>query len=297
MLKEIAIVTITVTNLAQVETAWKEHFAYTVADRGTVSEELSEFWAAPAMAEHDYIIMQPKNRTSNYIRFVEDQSIVDYTPMTSHGWNATELLVTDPDAIAARMSQEDSLFAVLGAPKDLWPAPDAPRAMQALGPGGELLYLTRNLQAAAALGLDDSMPLIERPFIMVLGGPSMSELTEFYGGTLELMVEPPSFFKITTISKANNLDIETVYPLSIVYTAPGYMIELDELPASIPPRTVVEGHLPPGVAIVGFNSTGIDEVVEWVSQPRKLEAFPYEGQSAGIIRGPAGELIEIILND
>jgi hypothetical protein len=297
MLKEIAIVTITVTNLAQVETAWKEHFAYRVADRGIVSEELSKFWAAPAMVEHDYIIMQPENKVSNYIRFVEDQTVADYTPMTSHGWNATELLVTDPDAIAAGMSQEDSLFDVIGAPKDLWPAPDAPRAMQALGPGGELLYLTRNLQAAGALGLDDSMPLVDRAFIMVLGGPSISDLTEFYGGTLELMVEPPSFFKITTISKANNLDNETVYPLSIAYTAPGYMIELDELPESIPPRTVVAGHLPPGVAIVGFNSTGIDEDVAWVSEPRKLAEFPYKGQSAGIIRGPAGELIEVILND
>jgi hypothetical protein len=295
MLKEIAIVTITVTNLAQVETAWKEHFGYRVKDQGTVSSELSVYLNASATEGQDYLVMQPKNEAPVYVRFIEDEAVIDYTPMTSYGWNATELLVSDPDALAAGMEQEDSAFKVVGPPKDLWPAPNAPRAMQAIGPGGELLYLTRNQQAAGALGLDETMPLAERPFIMVLGGPSMSELTEFYGGTLELMVDQPSFFKITMISKANNLDMETTYPLTIAYAAPGYLIELDELPEATGPREVEEGHLPPGVAIVSFNSDGINEEVDWVSEPQKLEEFPYNGRSAGIFRGPAGELIEVIL--
>ena len=296
MLKEIAIVTITVTNLTQVETAWKEHFDYRVKDQGTISSELSDYLNASETAGQDYIIMQPKNEAPVYIRFIEDEAVTNYTPMTSYGWNATELLVSDPDVIAAGMIGEDSLFKVVGPPKDLWPAPNAPRAMQAIGPGGELLYLTRNQQAAGALGLDETMPLAERPFIMVLGGPSMGELTEFYGGTLELMVDAPSFFKITMISKANNMDPETVYPLSIAYAAPGYLIEMDELPESTGPRAVTEGHLPPGVAIVGFNSDGINAEVEWVSELQKIEDFPYNGRTAGIFRGPAGELIEVILN-
>ncbi|TDJ44764.1 MAG: hypothetical protein E2O50_02615 [Gammaproteobacteria bacterium] len=292
MLKEIAIVTIVVSNLGQVETAWKEHFNYAVEDRGTVSSELSEYWGAEKMTGHDYIVMQPANDAPVFIRFVEDAAAASYTPMTSHGWNATELLVKDPDTLEAGM--QDSAFKVVGPSKDLWPAPDAPRAMQAIGPGNELVYLTRNNQAAEALGLDDTMPLAERPFIMVLGGPSMGELGEFYGGTLELRVDPPSFFKISMISKANNLDPEEVYPLSIVYTAPGYLIELDELPESVGPREVQPGHLPPGVAIVGFNAINLVEGLNWRSKPRALNDFPYNGREAGILIGPAGELIEVI---
>jgi hypothetical protein len=293
MLKELAIITITVSNLSQVESAWKEQFEYRVRDSGTVSTELAEFWHADAMAGQNYLIMSPKNNAPVYIRFVEDETVSSYTPMTSHGWNATELLVTDPDAIATNM--KDSLFEVVGPPKDLWPAPEAPRAMQAIGPGRELLYLTRNKQAAGALGLGDDMPLVERPFIMVLGGASMSEMTEFYGGQLELQVDPPSFFKITMISRANDLDPETTYPLTIAYTAPGYLIEIDELPEEIGAREVMDGHLPPGVAIVGFNSDGIDTEVEWVSELRVIDDFPYKGRAAGIIKGPAGELLEIIV--
>jgi hypothetical protein len=295
MLKEIALITITVTNLSQVESAWKEQFEYRVRDSGTVSTELAEYWDAEAMAGHDYVIMSPKNEAPVYIRFVEDETVADYVPMTSQGWNATELLVTDPDAIAASM--QDSLFDVVGPPKDLWPAPDAPRAMQAIGPGGELLYLTRNNQAAGALGLDDTMPQTERAFIMVLGGASMGDMTEFYGGQLELQVDPPMPFKISMISRANELDPETAYPLTIAYTAPGYLIEMDELPETIGPRAVAAGHLPPGIAIVGFNSDGITADIEWVAEPRAIKDFPYNGRKAGIIRGSVGELIEVILQD
>jgi len=294
MLKELAIITITVSNLAQVESAWEEYFDYRVQDRGTVSSELGDYWVATEMTGHNYIIMQPANLAPVYIRFVEDPAVSEYMPMTSHGWNATELLVRDPDQIATGM--KDSPFRVIGAPKDLWPAPNAPRVMQAIGPGRELLYLTRNQQAAGALGLGDDMPMVERPFIMVVGGPSMDELMGFYGDKLGLQVDPPSLFKITTISRSNNLDMETTFPLSIAYAAPGYLIELDELPAEIGPREIEAGHLPPGVAIVGFNSDGIDAEVEWVTAPQAIEAFPYNGRSAGILRGPAGELIEVILN-
>jgi hypothetical protein len=293
MLKEFALITITVTNLAQVESAWKEQFNYLTRDTGEVSEQLAEYWQAPDMAGSPYIVMQPRNQAKVYIRFVEDEQVASYKPMTSHGWNATELLATDVDQIALNM--EGSAFEVIGAPKDLWPAPNAPRVMQAIGPGGELLYITRNFQAAGALGLDESQPLVERAFIMVLGGPSMDDLTTFYGSRLGLQIDDPTPFQITTISEANNLDPETTYPLAIAYTAPGYLLELDELPEAIGPREVVEGRLPPGVAIVGFNSDGISAEVDWVSEPRAIEDFPYRGRRAGILRGPTGELIEILL--
>jgi len=293
MLKELALITITVSNLAQVQSAWQQEFDYEVVDRGKVSAELADYWNAEATTGSGYVVMQPANQAPVYIRFVEDAAVKDYTAMTSYGWNATELLVSDPDKLAAGMA--GSAFEIVGPPKDLWPAPDAPRAMQVVGPGREMVYLTQNNKAAAALQLDASMPLAERPFIMVLGGPSMTEMTEFYSGTLGLKVDPPSPWKITMISKANDLNPDTVYPLAIVHTSPGYLIELDELPEPIGAREVKSGHLPPGAAIVGFSSDGVSAKVDWVSAPRTLDEFPYSGRKAGIFRGPAGELVEVIL--
>lgn len=297
MLKELTLITIVVANSGQVESAWQQQFGYEVVERGQVSEELAGYWQADAMAGSDFVLMQPANAAPVYVRFVEDPAAADYRPMTSTGWNATELLVRDTDLVADRL--RDSNFDIVGEPKNLWPAPDAPRAMQAKGPGNELIYLTTNSGAASALGLDESMPLVERPFIMVLGGPSMDDLTRFYGGTLGLRVDPPSAFKITMISKANGLDIETTYPLAVAHLAPGYLLELDEMPASVGVRATGEGHLPPGVAIVGFNIDSLTgdtaSGIAWVSKPRTLNEKPYDGRRAGLMRGPAGELIEVIL--
>jgi len=293
MLKEIAIVTITVANLSQVEDAWREYFDYQVTERGAVSAELAHHWDAKAVEGQAYVMMEPANAAPASVRFIASSAAAEYQPMTSHGWNATELLVTRPDPIAAAMA--DGPFTVIGAPRPLWDAPDAPRVMQAVGPGRELLYLTSNPAAAAALGLDASMPQTERPFIMVAGGASMQAFQEFYGTQMGLAIDPPVPFPISTISRANNLDLQTTYPLALVNLAPGYFIELDELPPVIPPREVNPGQLPPGIAMVSFTVDSIPTgELDWVTRPHIIEQSPYAGARVAIIRGPAGELLELI---
>ena len=72
MLKELALITITVANLAQVESAWQQEFDYQVADRGKISTELADYWDAEATAGADYVIMQPANEAPVYVRFIAD---------------------------------------------------------------------------------------------------------------------------------------------------------------------------------------------------------------------------------
>jgi len=293
MLKEIVIITLAVANPAEVERAWNQNFGYTTVDNGAISAELSELWSAPDMTGEPFITMAPANSAQTFVRLVENEAAATYRPMTSHGWNATELLVSDTDAVAMKL--RESAFTIVGEPRDLWPAPDAPRAMQALGPGNELLYLTTNAQATSALGLNEAMPLVERAFIMVVGGASMADFQSYYGDVLGMPMDAPNPFKITMISKANDLPIDTTYPLAIGHAAPGYLIEFDELPESIGPRPVTEGRLPPGVAVVGFATDSAAADLEWARTPRVMKEFPYNGREVGLLRGPAGELIEIIL--
>lgn len=294
MLKEIAIVTLTVSNLAQVEQAWQEHFDYRTVANGNISTELATHWQAPASAGNEFVLMVPANNAPVHVRLVSDEAVADYRPMTSHGWNATELLARSPDEVAAGM--QDSVFDVIGEPRDLWAAPNAPRVMQALGAGNELLYITSNQQAQAGLGLGEDMPPVERPFIMVAGGPSMADFVSFYGDTLGLKVDPPQDFRITMISKANNLPLETTYPLAVINLAPGYLIEVDELPATLGPRPVTEGKLPQGVAVVSFTSDEALDGLEWLTEPAVIAEAPYNGRDVGLLRGPAGELIEVIFD-
>ena len=286
MLKSILIVTIAVFNLNSVETAYEEYLDYATVEHGVVTEDLSAAWATPAMAGHDYLIMKPASDAQVFLRFVENPPVDGYAPMTTHGWNSTELLVQDPDAMAERLA--DSPFKIIGGPKDLWIAPDAPRAMQAIGPGNEVVYLTRNVD------FEINTP-VDRMFIMVVAGPSMDDMSAFYRDRLGLEVSEATPFQITGITNAQGLPAETTYPLAVATVSQEFLLELDEYPPSAPPRPVADGHLPPGIAMVSFEVTDLDALdVEWRATPRAIDGFPYDGRRVGVTRGAAGEWIEMI---
>lgn len=286
MLKSILVVTIAVAQLNAVESAWQSYLDYESRQRGTVSEAAAEVWGTPAAAGQPYLLMQAPSGDPALIRFIEAPEVPGYAPMTTYGWNATELLVKDPDAIAERLAE--SPFEIIGAPHDLWDAPNAPRAMQVIGPGRELLYLTRNANF-------ETRTAIDRVFIMVVGGPSMVAFRDFYGERLGLVVGEATAFQIGVVSNALGLPDDTTYPLAIATVSPRFLIELDEYPEAAGPRPRSPGALPPGIAMVSFAVDDLALVeVDWRASPARLDGPPYDGRRAAVTVGPAGEWIELI---
>jgi len=286
MLKSILAVTIAVAQLATVEQAYDEHLDYTTVARGQVTPATAAAWGTPAMAGRDYVLMQPASGEAVFLRFIEAQPVEGYGPMRTHGWNAVELLTTNPDEAATRLG--GSPFEIIGPPKDLWDAPDAPRAMQALGPGKEVLYITRNNQF-------EIRAFIDRVFIMVVGGPSMAALGEFYGQRLGLGVSEPSPFRIDVIARALGVSPETTFPLAVARLSPRFLIELDEYPAAAGPRPRREGELPPGIAMVSFTVDSLDALdLEWRAAPMRLAEAPYGNARVAVAVGPAGEWLELV---
>ena len=288
MLKSIVVVTIAVAQLGPVEDAYERYLDYVNVGGGIVSEATAAVWGAPAAAGQPYLLMRAESRHPALLRFVEAEPVAGYAPMLTHGWNATELLVKDPDAVAERL--EGSAFEIVGPPEDLWEAPNAPRAMQAIGPGNELLYLTRNDQFAIN-------SFVDRVFIMVLGGPSMAAFNDFYGDRLGLAVSEPQAFRIDVLANALALPADTTtFPLAIATISKDFLIELDEYPAgATQPRTRQAGMLPPGVAMVGFAVASIDSLdLDWRAAPAELPEVPYLGATVAVAVGPAGEWLEFI---
>jgi len=285
VLKSIIIVTISVLHLGPVEDAYRSQLDYRPVERGAVSAETAVTWDARSMEGRGYLIMQPANRERVYLRFVENPTTEGHAAMTTHGWNATELLVTDPDTLAERLA--DSSFEIVGPPKDLWAAPNAPRAMQVIGPAGELLYLTRNHRFTVNTPVD-------RVFIMVLAGPSMAALDAWYSNRLGLDVGDPMPYAITMVSRALGLPMDTTYPLAIATVSPRFLIELDEYPPHVGARPVTDGFLPPGTSMVTF---AVDDLaaldLDWRAPPQTLAELPYAGRRTAVTVGPAGEWIEL----
>jgi len=286
MLKSIVIVTLSVLNLAPIEESYHDYLGYETVDQGKLTREIAEIWGAPRMSGREYLIMQPSNGEQVYLRFVENPTTEDHVAMTTHGWNATELLVQDPDTLATQLA--GSPFTIIGPPKDLWAAPNAPRVMQVRGPANEVLYLTRNVDF-------DFNAFVDRVFIMVLAGPSITQLSTYYANKMGLDVGNPTPFPITIVSRAQNRPAETTYPLAIATISKRFLIELDEYPASIGPRPLVDGYLPPGTSMVTFEVENLDAFdLDWRSPPQTLDALPYRGRRSAVTVGPAGEWIELI---
>jgi len=293
MLESILMVTMLVTNLSVTEQAYDDYLGYDTVVEGNVNENLASAWDAEDMINHPYIIMQPESGEDVYLRFIEDKEKTNYKPVGTHGWNSTEILVEDPDKLAEEL--DNSPFRIIGMPYDLYPTPNAPRAMQVLGPSDEMIYLTRIIPDGSGYNLGSAKSYVDRVFIMVVGGPSMEDLQEYYRETFDMPVTEASDWTIGVISRLNDLPEDTLYPLAIAEFDKDFLIELDEYPETIVPREIADGHLPPSTSVVSFFVDSLDAIdVIWREKPTTIEAFPYNGRKVGVTVGVAGEWIELV---
>jgi catechol 2,3-dioxygenase-like lactoylglutathione lyase family enzyme len=292
LLTSIVAVTIVVPDLAAVEAAYTRHLGYRVVERGTVSGELAAAWAAPAMRGRRVALLGPQSGEPVYLRFVESPPTPGYAALKTLGWNATEILVEDPDALAERLA--DSPFRIVGPPRNLQFNPKV-RAMQAIGPAGELLYLTRIPPGGSKFELGSAKSFVDRTFIVVLGGRSMSDMQAFYRDVFGMPVTAAQPSRVEVLNDAWGFDAEHQVPLAIAPLPRNFLIELDEYPDAAAPRAVRDGELPPGMAIVTFAVHDLAAVrAPFAAGLATLKAAPYAGRRSALLRGGAGELIELV---
>lgn len=292
MLTAVAIVTLSVADLPKVEDAYARFLDYRTVSRGSVSADLARLWNAPAVEGRAYVLMQPASGERVYLRLVESPPTPGYAPMRTFGWNANEILVQDPDEMAAALAH--SPFRVVGPPQAL-SSNAAVRAMQAIGPADELIYLTRIPPTGSVFIKTPPKARVDRTFIVVLGGPDMQAMQAFWRDTLRLPVSDVFPARVTILNEVHGLDPEFQIPLSLATMPPGFAIEIDEYPPLAGPRPQRPGDLPPGMAMVSFRSDSAPgAAVPWVAPPRAIAEAPYHGAMAGLVVGPAGEWVEVI---
>ncbi len=263
-----------------------------MVERGTVSEALAAAWGAPRVDGHRYLVLQTASGAPVYLRVVETPATPGYALMKTHGWNSNEILVEDTDAVAKRL--EKSPFRIVGAPRPL-STNAAIRAMQAVGPAGELIYLTRIPPTGSLFIKTPAKSFIDRTFIVVVGGPDMNAMRTFYRDRLKLEVTEPMPAAIQVLNDALGAPASTLTPLALAKVSSSFAIEFDEYPPSTVPRPQRPGDLPPGMAMVSFAVDSLDGLnLPWLVPPGVRHEGFYRGGRSALVRGPAGELIELI---
>lgn len=286
-LGSIRAVTHVVPDLSVIGTAYGDLLGYRMVEQGFVPSAVAAAWAAPAMAGRPYITLGPSCGSPVFLRFVESRAAAGWQALTTHGWNATEIVVQQVDALAERLA-DSPFFRIIGPPKSLQRFPMI-RAMQVLGPAGECLYFT---QVGAGSGLDLAMAraFVGHVFIVVAGGADLDAMFATYA-PFGNDIDPPVSTRVQVISWANDLPPETEHAHGLIKLPEGTLIELDAYPPVTRPRIVSDGELPPGMAMVSFAVE--DPTLLSGAAPALLPG----GGNARCWQGAVGEWIELVGSD
>ena len=278
MLGAIRRVTVTAADLEAVDYAYNQFLDYRVTDRGTVSDGEAHAWNAPNMAGAATLTMRPAAGDDFEFRFVSGLAYPEYTPLTTYGWNASEIMVQNVDAMAEKVA--NSPFEIVGEPRNLSFSDDI-RAMQLRGPANEIIYLTEFKNPVPGLSVPVARSAVDRTFIVILGGKNMDDLQNFYHDNFGVAKAPVVESRVTMLSRALGVSIETLYPIAALGLEGDSLIEVDEMPAQVGPREQQAGYLPPGIALVGFDCDAIPE------------AAVNAADGIAVMPGVTGELIEL----
>ncbi len=285
--------TVTTQDLAAFERDYAALLGYRVRERGTISRELAASWGAKRMSTRKYLLLSSDASPDVLIRAVESPAVPDYRPLTTHGWNAIEIIVQDPDQLRQRFT--GSPFTVIGEPEFLGGYPTI-RAFQVRGPSQEVLYLTAETGDRSRSPLPAPGGEVGRIFIMVVAGPDINALNRWYSERFKLTAGVVNDRSVGVLTRAQNLRADQTVPLTTIRLGQrGNLLELDGYPPTAGARPQARGLLPPGIALVSVAVRNLDALkLDLLTAPRVRSGALYRGARSATVRGPAGELLELI---
>lgn len=294
LLQRINMATVGVPDVDKFVSWYGDWLGLAVRERGQIPHEVALSWGTPAMAGRRFVLVSPDGHQDVYIRAVEVATRPDYRPANTFGWNAFEIIVDDVYAMRERL--EDSPFTIIGEPRPLNSRPSI-HAMQVTGPGGEILYLTTETGDRVTSTLPMPVGDLGRLFIIVLGGPDIVEIRDFYAERFRLQANPIRVSRGQTVQRAWGGTESGTHPITLIrFAEHGNSMELNGyVKPGLTPRPREEGALPQGNAMATFSVPDLDALdLPYVSPPRRLPGLAYGGRRSAVFIGPAGELTELL---
>ena len=226
-----------------------------VCERSTISAARAKAWGHASLAGRSLLGLGTAADGPSLLRLIKRPGAAIRPTRYSHGWLALEILVRDVDALAQQLT--GSSFEIVGAPADLDVSPHI-RAMQVIGPAGEMLYLTQvkapvppfevplssQLQAPAQIG-----PL----FIAVLSTPSRAASLQACAA-LAPKAQLQFDTKVTVLNRALGRPVDARWPVATVQWAGESLFEIDEVVDDRVRPAAAPGELPSGLAWIAMDA-------------------------------------------
>ena len=253
------------------------------AARGTLAPDLAAHLDLRALAGARMAWLGPPD--APWLRVIEAPQAVPAVPMRRHGWLSLEVLVGDVDALAAALPPD---WTVLGPPADLDVSPHI-RACQALGPCGEMYYLTEVKAPVPPFELPQTRALVDRPFIVVLSTPDRARTQaawEALAGRSAWAFDT----RITVLNRELGRPLGERYPVAVIQFRERCLIEIDEV--ALPPADA--GALPAGTWLDSLERDALDDAGPGLGPASRFDGTGYGGARAALWRGPCGDRVELI---
>jgi catechol 2,3-dioxygenase-like lactoylglutathione lyase family enzyme len=288
----IVVATVPVPDLDEATHWYTRWLGHEVWDEGVVAPALADAWLAPLAAGRRYRIVSPGRGRPGGVRLVERDRQLTASPLRAAGWRSLELVVSDTYAV--RQQLEGSPFLVVGEPMPLETNPSIV-AMQAVGPGREMLYLTRTSNDTV-FDLPTASRLVDRMFIAVLSARDLGRSQEFYSsrfGAVGRLGATP--VPLEAVNRELGFPLERTHAISALQLAGDALVEIDQHPDELLGEEHPDRDLPGGLAMVSFEHDDLDALGPLLQgAPQMREEPPYVGRRAGLVLGPDGERIEVI---
>lgn len=271
---------------------YRDRLGLELVDADAVGDELATSWGIRGLAGRRMATLRPTSGAHCFIRLVEQPLPLDFVATTTYGWASYEITVQDvfgwPERIAG------SGFDVIGPPKEI---PGLPYfvAMQVHGRGKEMLYFNETRSATPSSDLPFAQSPMDHIFIVILATPDREATVAWYRDRLRLDVGDTYTIAYSMINNAFGLPADTLSSLTMVQKGRMPIVEIDDYPDEAKPRRADPDCLPPANALVTLAVDSLDAIeVEWIEPPRRLGGPLYDDKRAATVRGPAGELLELV---
>lgn len=261
-------------------------------ERGELPADLAHGWGCPASAGARMATLQPQSGAPCFIRLIEGEVPADFRPMRSYGWAAYELTVQHvfgwPDRLAG------SEFEVIGPPRAIASMPFFV-PMQVFGPGREMLYLNEVTADMPNCDLPKARSPVDHIFVAILAAPDRMASVRWYADTLDFDIVDTHVIPYTMINKAFGLPDDHLTAITVLQKGRLPILEVDDFPDPAVERPCRAGALPPGNALVTLAVRDLDALDLRPIAPPVARVGPiYAGRRATTLRGPAGELVELV---
>jgi catechol 2,3-dioxygenase-like lactoylglutathione lyase family enzyme len=291
MSPKLALGTVCVPSMDDALALYRDVFEQNVVHQGVVSAAEGAAWNAPATVGARSVVLQPPSDEPVYLRLIEQANPAGYTPGRHFGWAALELSVKSADQMYERLLKVGT--PIIAAPKPL-SFTDKLYPMQARGPGGEAIYLNEVRGNLPSSDLPMANCWVDQLFIAVMGCRDMEASLAFYHALLGTGTGGQWEMPYSVINLAFGLDATTAHKLATVSDERTVLFEVDQYPAKATPRPQGAGGLPQGVSMIGVKVGALPTGAKWTVPPAVRSEAPYFGAMVGVVRGPDGELTELV---